>query len=66
MNRQDRAKLRSMLHYIADCMIAIDDMEQMNNCNNCGIQKRCAYVPEVGTPVRWNCPLWKERDEEKQ
>jgi len=61
MTKEERLKLRNALLYIADCMIAVNDMEQMHNCNDCGIKKRCAYAPELGTPVRWNCPLWQEK-----
>ena len=61
LTKDERIKLRKALLYIADCMIAVNDMESMNNCNNCGIKKCCGYAPEVGTPVRWNCPLWQEK-----
>jgi len=64
LTREDRVKLRNMLLYIADCMVAVNDMEQMHNCNDCRIKNRCAYAPEVGTPVRWNCPLWEEKRKE--
>lgn len=64
MTREERCKLRKMLLYIADCMIFVNDMEQMHNCNDCGIKNRCSYVPEPGTPVRWNCPLWQEDHKE--
>jgi hypothetical protein len=29
-----------------------------NSCNDCKLRD-CKYRPEYGTPVRWNCPLWK-------
>ena len=61
LNKEDRMKLREMLLYIADCMVAVNDMQEMPNCNDRGIKNRCAYAPEVGTPVRWNCPLWQEK-----
>ena len=64
MTREDRIKLRSMLLYIADCMVLVNDVEQMHNCNDCGIKRQCAYVPEIGMPVRWNCPLWQDKHEE--
>ena len=59
--KEDRMKLREIMLYIADCMVAMNDIQSMHNCNDCGIVRRCAYVPEPGTPVRWNCPLWQER-----
>jgi len=32
-----------------------------HNCNNCGKQCDCEYVPALGDQVRSNCPLWKEK-----
>jgi hypothetical protein len=66
MTKDERIKLRTALLYIADCMVAVNDMQEMNNCNNCGIKNRCAYAPEVGTPVRWNCPLWQGKQEKHE
>ena len=60
-SKEERLRLRNALLYIADCMIAVNDMKEMNNCNNCGIKPICADAPELGTPVRWNCPLWQEK-----
>ena len=60
MTKEERIILRKALLYIADCMVAVNDMQEMHNCNDCGIRKRCEYLPDVGTPVRWNCPLWQE------
>ncbi len=60
MTREERIKLRTDLLYIADCLELINDLEISNNCNNCGIKGLCEYTPEVGEPVRWNCPLWKD------
>lgn len=59
MTKDERLKLRQTLLYLADCMVAVDSMTEMHNCNDCGAVRRCAYVPEPGQPVRWNCPLWE-------
>ena len=32
---------------------------ELNDCNNCGAQKDCEYVPQPGQFTRINCPLWK-------
>lgn len=61
MTREERAKLRSVLLYVADCMLAVDEMQSQHNCNDCGLKRECAYVPKLGQPVRWNCPLWQKR-----
>lgn len=58
MTREEREELRKNLLYLADCMILINDIEKMPSCNDCGIKFRCAYCPNVGQPVRYNCPLW--------
>lgn len=40
-------------------------LDEMHNCNDCAISRKCAYVPMPGQRVRWNCPLWQggEREE---
>lgn len=62
MTKDERFKLRQMLLYLADCMVAADSMTEMPNCNDCGIIRHCAYVPDPGQPVRWNCPLWQSKE----
>ena len=61
MTKEERLKLRQTLLYLADVMVAVDTMQSMHNCNDCGIVRKCDYVPEPGAPVRWNCPLWQEK-----
>lgn len=65
MTREDRLRLREVLLYLADCLVAVNDMQEMHNCNDCAISRKCAYVPMPGQRVRWNCPLWQggEREE---
>ena len=62
MTKDERRKLREMLLYLADCMVAVDDMQSQHNCNDCGIKNKCAYTPKLGTPVRWNCVLWEPKE----
>ena len=65
MTREDRLRLREVLLYLADCLVAVNDMQEMHNCNDCAISRKCAYVPMPGQCARWNCPLWQggEREE---
>lgn len=66
MTKEERIRLRKALLYIADCLAAVNDMQEMHNCNDCGIKNKCEYVPEPGQKVRWNCPLWRGRKEAKR
>ena len=55
------------LEYIAGCLRVYKEiMETGENCNTCGKQKTCEYVPGWGQQIRYNCPLWKDPDEEEQ
>ena len=63
MTREDRAKLRNTLLYLADCLVFVKDMEGMTNCNTCGQKGKCGFAPEPGEPIRYNCPHWKEKNE---
>ena len=65
MTREDRMRLREFLLYLADCMLAVNDMQEMHNCNDCAIKRKCGYVPTLGQRVRWNCPLW-QGDKQKE
>ena len=51
MTSDERMKIREALLYIADCMVAVNDMHSQHNCNDCGLKLRCAYVPHPGQPV---------------
>ena len=63
MTKEERINLRNALLYIADCMSAVNEMQETHNCNDCGLKLRCAYVQQAGQPVRWNCPLWRKEQE---
>lgn len=62
MTKEERLKLRQTLLYLADVMVAVDDMREMHDCNDCGIVRKCAYAPKPGQVVRSNCPLWEEKE----
>ena len=64
MTREERSKLREALLHMADCLLAVNEMMDQHNCNDCGSSGRCAVAPKLGEPVRWNCPLWVEPKED--
>ena len=66
IREEDRAKIRETLLYIADSMILLNDIAKMNTCNDCGISRKCAYCPRPGESVRYNCPLWQPKEEQKE
>lgn len=51
-----------MLYRLVDLIRFADNVLSKHNCNDCGIQKTCKYCPNWGEDVRYNCPLWKERE----
>ena len=66
MSKEELLGIRKVFLYIADCLAVVADMQEMHNCNDCGIKKTCEYVPMPGQNVRWNCPLWKEKRHGKE
>lgn len=52
---------------VLDYVPAYRRIAQMPNCNDCeiacGIAKTCKVKPELGEPLRFNCPLWKEQED---
>lgn len=65
MTKEERIKLRETLLYLADGLIVLNDIEHMHSCNDCGIQRKCQYVPRIGQPVRYNCPLWEGNEQQE-
>lgn len=61
MSRLDEAI--SSVAYILDSLMALRNIEESGNCNNCCLVKNCEYAPKAGQPVRINCPLWVEAKE---
>ena len=64
MTKDERLKLRQALLYLADVLVAVDELGKMHDCNDCGNVLKCEYAPEPGQPVRWNCPLWEGKEHE--
>ena len=57
MNRLDDAI--SNVAYILDTLMAYRNIVDSGDCNRCGKQKTCEYVPKPGQLVRYNCPFYK-------
>ena len=58
-------QLAKTLSYIGDCVQYAESMRAQPNCNSCG-RERCEYGPRLGRPIRINCPLWEEAEEEEK
>ena len=56
----DKEELARTLNYLADCVRAMERISRLPDCNNCGKQKTCEYLPDWGGNTRINCPLWEE------
>ena len=54
--------LAGMLGLLVDyASIGIEALS-MGNCNDCSLKLTCKYAPTPGEVVRFNCPLWKEKE----
>lgn len=42
-----------------------EQMTKQHDCNDCGAAKSCEYMPQIGQPVRVNCPLWRDKEEKQ-
>jgi hypothetical protein len=50
--------------YILDTLIAYRSIiESGGHCNACAIKNSCGYAPKPGQVIRYNCPLYVERQE---
>ena len=63
MTHEERLALRKTLIYLADILALADTIENMHCCNDCAIRRECGYCPRLGENVRYNCPLWKGKNE---
>lgn len=54
----DREKLIQLVTSNCDYARLGYNISTQNNCNTCK-DRSCKYRPDLGDPVRWNCPLWK-------
>ena len=61
MNRLDDTI--SDVAYILDTLMAYRNIANSGDCNRCGKQKTCEYIPKPGQLVRYNCPFYKRLEE---
>lgn len=60
MSRLDDAI--SNVAYILDSLMVLRNIYQTHHCNDCG-NKMCGYDPDPGQQIRFNCPLWRAKDD---
>ena len=48
--------------YILDSLIALRNITGSGCCNDCKAAKACAYRPELGMQVRYNCPFYERAE----
>ena len=54
----------SNVSYILDSLMALRNIYRTgHHCNDCG-NRDCGYVPDPGRQIRFNCPLWRAKDEQ--
>ena len=55
----------SNVAYILDSLMALRNIYQKgHHCNDCGNRDYCGYAPKPGQQIRFNCPLWRAKDEQ--
>lgn len=58
---EDAKEFARMMHFVADCVEYYARTTSYPDCNTCGKQKECEFLPKIGQQTRINCPLWKEK-----
>lgn len=49
--------------YVLDSLMALRNIYQMaKDCNDCG-NEDCPNKPKPGQQITFNCPIWREKDE---
>ncbi len=43
----------------------LERLVSLPDCNDCADVRDCTYAPQIGEPVRNNCPLWRPEKEEE-
>lgn len=60
----ERNRLKDIIldtRYVLECLVSLDKIQSLGNCNNCNLSNRCKYAPELGDPVRYNCPFYESK-----
>ena len=63
MNKLD--KTIADVAFILDNLTLLRQIQSTGDCNIC-INKDCGYKPKIGQMVRYNCPFYKTKREEKE
>ena len=58
----DTSKAIEETAYILECIATLKSIQELGDCNTCG-SKDCQYRPELGKPVRYNCPHYEAKHE---
>lgn len=56
---EDAREFARMLLYVVNCINYYSRVSSYNDCNNCGKNPGCEYLPRLGEMTRINCPLWE-------
>lgn len=49
--------------YVLDSLKALRNIYgTARNCNDCG-NRECGYDPDPGQLIRFNCPLWRDKND---
>ena len=62
MSRLDEAI--ASVAYILDCLMAYRNIVESGDCNICK-NKDCQWKPKPGQLVRYNCPFYTKKEEQK-
>lgn len=64
--------MRNLDDVLHDLYLLVDAIRYVNakiselpDCNTCADAKVCKYVPELGDPVRINCPFYTGKENSK-
>lgn len=57
----DAKDFARMLRYAAECIEYYQRVSSFDDCNNCGKNRTCKYLPGWGEQTRINCPLWTRK-----
>ena len=51
--------------YILDSLMAYRNIVESGCCNDCRIAKSCEHLPKVGRLVRYNCPFYERKEDNR-
>lgn len=60
------SEFANALRYAAECIEYYERVSSLGDCNDCGRQEQCEYLPKWGEEVRINCPLWAQSQDKEE